>query len=619
MLIKALCDYYDLVLAGTDKIAPEGYSNVNIQYRVSLTPEGAVDGIEQWTVPRILRDKKGKEKEVQAPRRVQLFRRLETTTIDANVVEHRPVYLFGLEWDGKQKTFTQTPGSKKKFEALRQKNLAFLEGIDTPIVNAFRNYLNGWNPAAETENACLAGLGKGYATAGYVFCLSGQPGVMLQEDQALREHWAAIPPEADEEGDGERLLGQCAITGEEAEIASLHDKISGVQGGLATGTKLISSKYDSGWSYGRTKGLNSNISVAAMKKYTQALNYLLAGRSHKTLIGDMTVLHFAMSADNRGDALVCSSVFGSGYDAEDDGDTLNAEETADLLGTLLREVRKGAPQMARVLREKDIDPAVDYYMVGLRPNSSRLALQFLYHGHMGEILQNALQHQLDLATTADAKPVEMWQIAKQLVSPKATNQVVDASLTAKLMQAVITGGRYPGFLLATVVRRVRTDSNEENNPYIKLGPVRAGLLKACLNRDARARAQKEEIGMALDRENTNPAYLCGRLFAVLERVQEQANPGLNRTITDAYFASASARPAVIFPRLLKLSQTHLRKLEDAYAGYWNRVIGEICAKLNGEYPDVLSLPDQGRFDIGYYQQKYAPSEKKQTTQDTEGK
>lgn len=116
--------------------------------------------------------------------------------------------------------------------------------------------------------------------------------------------------------------------------------------------------------------------------------------------------------------------------------------------------------------------------------------------------------------------------------------------------------------------------------------------------------------MALDKENTNPAYLCGRLFAVLEKVQEEANPGLNRTITDSYFASASARPAVVFSKLIKLSKTHLKKLTDRQAGYWNWVMGEIIAKLDDAFPDMLSLADQGRFDIGYYQQKYAKSEKK---------
>ena len=177
------------------------------------------------------------------------------------------------------------------------------------------------------------------------------------------------------------------------------------------------------------------------------------------------------------------------------------------------------------------------------------------------------------------------------------------------------GYRYPSSLLATMVKRVQTDSDDDKNKFIKLNPTRAGVIKACLNRKARLNGKEEDIGMALDKSNTNPAYLCGRLFAVLERIQEAANPGLNRTITDAYFASASARPALIFPRLVKLSQNHMRKLE--YARYWNRQIGEIVAMLEGEYPDTLPLDDQGRFIIGYYQQKYAPSEKKQDATDIE--
>ena len=125
-----------------------------------------------------------------------------------------------------------------------------------------------------------------------------------------------------------------------------------------------------------------------------------------------------------------------------------------------------------------------------------------------------------------------------------------------------------------------------------------GIIKACLNR----KNNKEEFTLAWNDENKNPAYLCGGLFAVYEKIQQESSGGnLNRTIKDAYFASACSRPASVFPKLAKLSQNHMRKLGDGKQIYYNRLIGSVCDGFDGEYPQTLSLDDQGRFIIGYYQ------------------
>ena len=107
--------------------------------------------------------------------------------------------------------------------------------------------------------------------------------------------------------------------------------------------------------------------------------------------------------------------------------------------------------------------------------------------------------------------------------------------------------------------------------------------------------------MSLDKENRNPAYLCGRLFAVLEKLQQDASGNnLNSTIRDSYFSSAASKPAIVFPKLLKLAQNHLKKANNPV--YYNKMIGEIIDMLKNDFPDTLLLTDQGRFMIGYYQQ-----------------
>ncbi len=109
--------------------------------------------------------------------------------------------------------------------------------------------------------------------------------------------------------------------------------------------------------------------------------------------------------------------------------------------------------------------------------------------------------------------------------------------------------------------------------------------------------------MAVDYENKNPAYRCGLLFAVLEKLQQSAsNNSLNRTIKDAYFSSAASKPALVFPKLISLAQNHLKKVNEKTEIYFSKLIQEIIDGIKNEFPETLTLSDQGRFMIGYYHQ-----------------
>lgn len=203
--------------------------------------------------------------------------------------------------------------------------------------------------------------------------------------------------------------------------------------------------------------------------------------------------------------------------------------------------------------------------------------------------------------TPDGNPVSTFRIMHELVSPKSKDAKVSPALFAQMMESILYGKAYPEYLLMTIVQRVKTDTD------IPFNAVRAGIIKACINRKNRLRGKKEEIGMALDKECTNEAYLCGRLFATLEQLQQSASGGnLNRTIKDAYFASAASKPALIFPKLIMLAQNHLKKLSGAEGykdvRYYNRLIEEIIDRLGTEFPEILSTRGQGSFMLGYYQQ-----------------
>lgn len=594
MLIQALCNYYD-VLARAGKVVPEGYSSVKAHYLVSLTEQGEIDDIIFFQDKEVIKTAKDKEKVKWVPRNVIMPQRTEKPGIEANVIEHRPVYIFGLNFeDGNFTPEDRTGKACKSHEAFVKANLVFTEGLETPVIQAYRQFLLNWKPDKETENPFLMGLGKEYLKSGFVFCLSGCPELLLHEDTLIQERWEERRRvQMDNASAG--YISQCAVYGEKAPVARIHNKIKGVYGGLATGSVLIGFNNASENSYGKDQSYNSNISETAMRKYTEALNYLLGQREHKILLDDMTIVFWAMGQENRAEDLIMAMLCGQ-------SEMMNAEQTENMLEKLLKDGKKGKILDEQLNSLGIIKPDVDFYMAGLKTNSSRLALKFVYRKKYADLLWNIARFQMDMQIQQKIRPVSFWRIRSELVSPKSQNDKVNPALAVKLFEAVIYDRKYPEELLATTVHRVKTDTD------LKVNEIRAGIIKACINR----KSQKEEIGVALDKENISPAYLCGRLFAVLERLQQDVSGGsLNRTIKNAYFASAASKPAMVFPKLISLAQNHLDKLKrmrqdpaNKIRGevFYSRLIGEIIDHLEGEFPKLLDLSDQGRFIVGYYQQ-----------------
>lgn len=579
MLIKGLCDYYD-ILREKGEVLPDGYSIVPVKYKVSLTEQGEIDEIVSCQEEVQVSGKKPK----LVPKDMVMPKRTEKPGIDANIIEHRPLYIFGLNFsnDGFT-TEDNTNKAKKSHQDFVTKNLAFIEGIDSPVVNAYRKFIENWRPEEEIENRYLLDLGKNYSNSGFAFFLSGEPDKMLHEDSQLREQWEKY---YEEKGDGEeeQYVAQCAVTGENAPIARIHGKIKGVYGGLATGSVLIGFNNSSENSYGNEQSYNSNISKEVMRKYTEALNYLLKGRDHKITIDDITVIFWAMSKDSGYEDNVMAMLMGQ----PEGQDGIKTEE-------MIKDLLSRGSQLGITEREvedkfNDIDENVDFYIAGLKPNSSRLSVKFILRKRYGDILMNIARFQGEIQVKEPLKVVPLYWIKGEMVSPKSSNEKVNPDLMTKLFEAVMYNNRFPVALLETLIRRVKTDK------YIN--DTRAGLIKAYLNRN-----EKEEIKLALDYENRNQAYLCGRLFAVLEWLQKRALGDLNTTIKDKYFASAAAKPATVFPKLLTLAQAHIKKLDgERNKVYYNKLIGQIINEINDEFPITLSLVDQGKFIIGYYQQ-----------------
>jgi len=179
------------------------------------------------------------------------------------------------------------------------------------------------------------------------------------------------------------------------------------------------------------------------------------------------------------------------------------------------------------------------------------------------------------------------------VLQKAEN--IPPNLSGGVMRAILQGLPYPVQLLNLAVIRCRAEQ----------GPTRAraAVIKASLNRLIRSRKMPEqEFLPMLDPDNVNTAYRLGRLFAVLEKVQEEASPGLNATIRDRYYSAASSTPVSVFTTLLRLKNHHLGKLSPGRRIQMEKLIGEILGEVSS-FPSILSLQDQGRFALGYYHQR----------------
>lgn len=588
MLIKALCDYYD-VLASEGKVLSDGYSKQNVHYLICLTLDGKIDEIVNFQTIERTTAKNGKIKEKFIPKEVVMPLRTEKSGIDGNIIEHRPLYIFGLNFVGdKFSPYDNTQKAEKSHEIFVEENLKFIEGLDSPVINAYRAFIENWQPENETENSYLLGLGKAYNNSYFAFCLSGRPNLLLHEDLLIKEKWERQYAESNTDSD--KIKSQCTITGEIEPIARIHRNLKGIVGGHTKGCSLICFNNASECSYGNEQSYNSNISETAMKKYTGAFNYLLGNKRHKKLIDDITVVYWATGGEKNE---VCSDlmsflVFG-------DDDLMDENQTEEMLDGLMKSAREGNISSERISSIDNIDKNVDFYMVGIKPNSSRVALKFIYHRKFGQMLENIALHQSDMQMGEKVIPVPIWKLKKEMISPKSSNEKVDASLLAEIFKTIIYGTNYPAYLLSTIIRRVKTDR--------KINGIRAGAIKACINRKSRLSGEKEELKLALDYENKNQAYLCGRLFATLEKLQQEAsNNSLNRTIKDSYFSSAASKPALVFPKLLSLAQNHLKKLNEKSLIFFNKLIQEIIDGINGEFPETLMLSEQGKFMIGYYQQ-----------------
>lgn len=584
MILASLARYYRRLATqnddfGNPKVPPYGFSEEKIGWILVLDKEGRL----QDAVPNLTADKKPQPKLMSVPRPEK-----RTSGVKPNFLWDKTAYALGVEANkdkAQAKTEPVVP-SEKTFEAFRQYHLDVLQHEQDEGLQALYRFLQHWQPAQFADYPCLSET----PDANVVFALD-KPSALIHKREAAQTLWAGRLKSDEAE------QGLCLISGEKAPIARLHPAIKGVFGGQSSGGSIISFNKESFASFGKEQGANAPVSEVSAFAYTTALNYLLRRENgHCLTIGDASTVFWAEAADSE-TAAAAEDFFADIMTPPDD------EQQSQKVFGILEQITKGRP-----LQEiaPDLSPDTRFYILGLAPNAARISIRFWLDTTFGQLAANLAQHWQDLAL--EPRPWKtapsVWRLLLQTaVLGKSEN--ISPVLAGEMMRAVIGGTLYPMSLLAQLIARIRADGDANG--------LRVAMIKAVLQRRFRKGLIHEEVSMSLNTESRNTAYLLGRLFAVLERIQYQALGELNAGIADRYYGSASAVPFSVFPRLLSGAKHHLSRLRKDKAGMavnLDKDLGEIIAMLPETFPRHLSIDEQGRFAIGYYQQKQSYFAKK---------
>jgi CRISPR-associated protein Csd1 len=568
MILQALHQYYERRNADPDPanhLPAMGLEEKPIPFIIEITNSGELVQMHDT------RERDGKRwvaRSERVPKGVK-----KTSGVAANLLWDTVEYVLGADSRGNAaRVADQHAAYRARLQALPQPVLqdegvqAVLRFLDHPRRNRIERE-PAWAEALES-NAVVT------------FRLQGDGDLVCQRP-AVVAHAVAVNDAGD-------ALATCLVTGDLAPTERLHTSLKGVWGAQSSGANIVSFNLEAFNSYGKEQGLNAPVGQAAAFAYTTALNHLLARDSRNRMqIADASTVFWAEQASDLEQAI------------------------PDLFG----EPPKDDPDRA-VVAVKALYSAIDsgrlassegntrFFVLGLAPNAARISIRFFHRLPLRELAARIRQHFDDLAIVKGPKDAAHLSLFRLLVScavlGKAEN--IAPNLGGAVVDAVLQGPQlpYPAMLLNAAVNRCRAE-HEVTYP-------RAAAIKACLNRSIRQRAQQnpeKEFNEMLDPDNPNAAYRLGRLFAVLERIQEEAagGPGkLNATIRDRYYGAASSTPVAVFTSLLRLKNAHLKKLKTGRASWFEKTVSEIVSAL-GDFPPHLALPDQGRFALGYYHQR----------------
>jgi CRISPR-associated protein Csd1 len=603
MILQSLYDYYHRKVADdTNSIAPLGFQYKEIPFIIVLEENGAFFHLTDTREPD---GKKKKAKSFLVPQEIK-----RTSGIAANLLWDKPDYLLGYAQAGQPEAKI-----RKMHEAFVERvRILHASGIDTPGLSAVLAFLEKthtpevrqqieadpiWPEVLATQNSFMS------------FSLGANVGLICTEPDLQRQLQAYLQPR--EGAEASDALSRCLISGNREPLALTHPAIKGVPGSQTSGANIVSFNLSAACSYGKSQGENAPVGKSASIAYTSALNLLLARDSrNKVQLAGTTVVFWAERQSelaNQVETGLGQLQLGSfGDEADEDSD--NPDQ-----GVRLPREGLSSPWTGKPVVE---DAENRFFVLGLAPNAARLAIRFFHVLSLEQIKRNMDQHFADLEIVRGPRD-QRWLPLRRLIQELCLQhklENVPPNLEGKLFESIVLGAPYPAAILQTALRRIRA---EQAGEYPSVNYPRAALIKAYLNREIRNNEKnsvqsesQKEFTVALDETNMNIGYCLGRLFAILEKIQERAS-GIS-TIRERFYGTASCTPSVAFPQLLKLKNHHLAKLDSpGLVIFYEKLISQIMGNIE-TIPNHLKLMEQGAFSLGYYHQRQAFHTKKDSSE-----
>lgn len=582
MILQALKEYYDRKAADPESnMAAPGFEWKEIPYIITLNGDGTPISLSSTY--------EGEGKQKRAKKYVVPQGVKRASSIQANILWDNPEYALGVDLKGRPERVIKQHESF--FDCIR--NLDAQSDAGIAAVVQFLSDPQKIQSVSHLDATLWASILE--SGANLTFRLSGDSGIVLERPDVMGRITRAYHNEAD------AVVGLCLVSGDNVPIERLHAPIKGVRDAQSTGANIVSFNLKAFESYQKKQGDNAPVGKAAAFAYTTGLNHLL-GRDSKQrlLVGDATTVFWAERP---------AELEGVLLDIFDEPPKDDPDRGVNAVKSLYKAV-EGGVYLAEEQKSR-------FFILGLAPNAGRISIRFWNVDTVQGISTKIVQHFDDLEIVHGPKDKEVLSLFRLLVSTAAQgkSENIPPNLAGDTMRSILSGHPYPYTLLQALVRRTRADH--------EISYVRASLIKACINRKTRFEdsTNREEILVSLDTTNVNGGYRLGRLFATLEKIQAEANPGINATIRDRFYGAASGTPVAVFSNLMRLKNHHLAKLESKGRQiFFEKLIAEIMDAII-DFPPHLSLADQGRFAIGYYHQNqsfYTKKDSNKSTDATEG-
>lgn len=581
MILQALYDYYHRKAAQDEGgIAPLGFQRKEIPFLIVIDEDGRFIQLEDT------REGDGKKKRAKSFLVPQELKRTgQHAWKTAFLLWDKMEYVFGYASDPAKADVAQK--QKQSFIAkIRELPASLL--AERSIV-ALLKFL---------ESDCLEMVSKdplwpeviNFTGGWFTFRLKGNPRIVCEEPAIFTGIKNSLQAGTSDDGPA----GVCLITGKWEALARLHPSVKAFS---ATGVSVVSFNDSAYCSYGKEQSYNAPVSHDAANAYTAALNLLLAKDSKQKLSlgGDTTVVFWAeRGSEEASEVEDCFAAFFA--DDKDDPDRFVS--TVKSLYT--------SPYTGRQAIQETDDR---FFVLGLSPNKARLAIRFCHVLPLDELKRKIRQHFEDLEICHGPKEQDALPL-RRLIQELCLQHKLDnapPNLEGAFFESIVLGAPYPMSILHAVMRRIRA---EQAGDYPSVNYPRAALLKGFLNRWYRQEKTGKEFTVSLDENNESIGYCLGRLFAVLEKIQEDSS-GIS-TIRGRFYGAASSTPAVAFPQLMKLKNHHLAKLDaPGKVIYFEKLISQVVSLIPESFPTHLSLFEQGAFSVGYYHQRQAFYTKKE--------